>query len=501
VGHYQKSRKKKLAEMSIKFYLNNDLITLSEPDPMVTLLDFLRLDCKLTGTKEGCAEGDCGACTILIGSLNKEKKIDYKTANSCIMFLPSIANSHVISVEGLSSGPSGELHPVQESMVQESGAQCGFCTPGFIMSLYGLWMKGSNLSKQEIIDSLQGNLCRCTGYGPIIEAALKIGQQKGAIGNEQARYKGQWETKLKQLSVSKNQKEASLHKTFFLPKSVTELRSILANNKGATMVAGSTDVGLWVNKDFKNITPAIFLGKIKELKAVKIQKNRVIIGSMATYSDLQNVLPQYFPALGQYINQIGGDQIRNMGTIGGNIANGSPIGDLAPVLIALGTKMTLSSIVGSRKIDVEAFFKSYGCQDIKSDEFILNFEIPIPNRNDILLKVYKVSKRRYEDISTVSAAFYLQPNENGIPKVRFSFGGMAGIPKRALTLEKVFIEKLNSIDQNDIIMNSITSDFEPLTDCRGSSSFRLKLAQNLFKKFFLFFDRRMEFDIEREKVL
>ena len=174
------------------------------------------------------------------------------------MFLPSIANSHVISVEGLSRGASGELHPVQESMVQASGAQCGFCTPGFIMSLYGLWMNESSLSKQEIIDSLQGNLCRCTGYGPIIEAGLKINQQIGAIGNEQARYKVQWETKLNQLSVNKNQKQASLQKTFFLPKAVTELRSILANNKGATMVAGSTDVGLWVNKHFKNITPVSY---------------------------------------------------------------------------------------------------------------------------------------------------------------------------------------------------------------------------------------------------
>ena len=488
--------KKKPHEIEIEFYLNQRFVSISNLDPTETLLDFLRLNRKLTGTKEGCAEGDCGACTVLIGKINEHGELIYKTANSCIIFLPSVAHSHIISVEGL-TGKSGELHPVQEAMVEASGAQCGFCTPGFVMSLYSLWLKDFRPSKQQILDSLQGNLCRCTGYGPIIDAALKVTRLDAISRKNLISQKKIWESKLKKLIAKKRSTAYEIPECFSLPRTVSELKNILARNEKATIVAGSTDVGLWVNKAFKNIKPIIFIGQIDELKYIKIQKNQIVIGALATYTDLRAVLPSHFPALEQYFNQIGGDQIRNMGTIGGNIANGSPIGDMAPVLIALRAKMTLVSHAGSRKIDVESFFQSYGCQDLKPGEFIYNFEIPLPKLGDSQLRVYKISKRRYEDITTVSAAFYLEFSVERLPLVRFAFGGMAEIPKRAQALEKVFAQKASSLDQASIISKAIAKDFSPLTDCRGSSKFRLKLAENLFKKFFIYINDRIQIDVEK----
>ena len=484
-------------KIEIQFYLNNQLICISDPDPTQTLLEFLRVERKLTGTKEGCAEGDCGACTVLIGKLNNKKEIVYKTANSCILFIPSVAFCHIVSVEGLARR-SSELHPVQKAMVDTSAAQCGFCTPGFVMSLYGLWLKRSKLSKQQVLNSLQGNLCRCTGYGPIIEAGLKI-SKKGLISNDElVLHKSKWEKRLAQLMNNKKQVKPDDQSCFFIPRTIPQLKKVLSNNKNGTIVAGSTDVGLWVNKAFKDISPAIFIGQIDELKQIRIKKDIMVLGSMVSYSDLEEVFSKYFPTLCQYTNQIGGDQIRNMGTIGGNIANGSPIGDMAPIFIALGAKMTLASQAGSRKIEVESFFQDYGHQDIKPDEFIVNFEIPLLKKANCHLRAYKVAKRRYEDITTVSAAFYLDNASENNLKVRFVFGGMAGIPKRAPTLEKSFSEKSYSFDQDSTISESIANDFSPLTDCRGSSNYRLKLAKNLFRKFSLFINEKLEIDIEKD---
>ncbi|PQM57031.1 MAG: xanthine dehydrogenase small subunit [Rhodobacteraceae bacterium] len=487
---------KKPPEVEIQFYLNQQFISVSNPNPTETLLDFLRLNRKLTGTKEGCAEGDCGACTVLVGKINEDGELIYKTANSCIIFLPSLAYCHVISVEGL-TGKSGELHPVQEAMIEASGAQCGFCTPGFVMSLYGLWLKESKPSKQRILDSLQGNLCRCTGYGPIIEAAFKATESGSISRKSLALQQKNWKNKLTKLMNRKESIVSEIPKCFFLPKTISELKTILSHNKDGTIVAGSTDIGLWVNKSFMNVKPMIFIGQINELKRIETQSDKIVVGAMVSYTDLLAVLPRFFPELKQYINQIGGDQIRNMGTIGGNIANGSPIGDMAPILIALGAKMALVNYVGSRTIKVESFFQSYGCQDLKPGEFIHYFEIPLKQKRDTKFRAYKVAKRRYEDITIVSAAFNLEFLAERQPRVRFAFGGMAEVPKRALTLEKVFEEQADSLDQDVIISEAIGMDFNPLTDCRGSSEFRLKLAQNLFKKFAIYVNEGIEIDIEK----
>ncbi len=484
-------------ENCVRFYLNDNLIEKSISDPQQTLLDFLRIDQNLKGTKEGCAEGDCGACTVLIGKVNKDNKVSYRTANSCIVFLPSIDSSHLITVDGLSNSLQ-ELHPVQEAMVKNSGAQCGFCTPGFVMSIYGLFLKTKNPTKAQILNSIQGNLCRCTGYGPIIAAATDLSKSFFCSNDFLIKNNKKWADKLKDLKENEsNKKENNSH--YSIPKSIVELKEVLHHQENSTIIAGSTDVGLWVNKKFKKIKPIVFINQIDELKYIKINKDKILLGSLVTYSDFQDFITEYFPNLKDYINRIGGDQIRNMGTIGGNIANGSPIGDIAPLFLALGAKMKIMGKAVNRKINVENFFIEYGLQAITQKEYIHDFEIPNPKTKQFELRAYKVSKRRYEDISTITGAFFYENKLNKKPNVRFAFGGMAGIPKRSKSLENLFKQKFEiDFDENSIEM-AIKSDFQPLTDCRATSLYRQRVAENLFKKFSYFV--KNTFDIkEIEKV-
>ncbi|MFL2801962.1 MAG: xanthine dehydrogenase small subunit [Paracoccaceae bacterium] len=469
-------------ENFVKFYLNNDLIVKSIYDPQQTLLDFLRIDQNLKGTKEGCAEGDCGACTVLIGRVNKDNIVSYKTANSCILFLPSIDNAHLITVDSLSNSLE-ELHPIQEAMIKFSGAQCGFCTPGFVMSIYGLFLKTKKPNKKEIVNALQGNLCRCTGYGPIISAAEDLSNNFLSESDFLVKNNTKWAQKLNELRKNNSTENDKNKSNYFIPQSIKQLSEILHDHKNSTIVAGSTDVGLWVNKQFKDIRPIVFINQIDTLKFIKVYKNKISIGSLVTYSDIQDFVSEYFPFLKEYINRIGGDQIRNMGTIGGNIANGSPIGDIAPLFLALGAKMQIISKSSTRKINVENFFIEYGMQAISQREYIHNFEIPNPKTKEFELRAYKVSKRRYEDISTISAAFFYEKNLNKRPNVRFAFGGMAGIPKRSKFLENLFRQNFENDLDNHSIEIAVKSDFLPLTDCRATSRYRLKVAENLFKKF------------------
>ena len=471
-------------ENRVRFYLNDDLIEKSICDPQQTLLDFLRIDQNLKGTKEGCAEGDCGACTVLIGKVNKDNKVSYRTANSCIVFLPSIDSSHLITVDGLSKGFE-ELHPVQEAMVKNSGAQCGFCTPGFVMSMYGLFLKTKKPNKAQILNSIQGNLCRCTGYGPIISAAEDLSKSFFCSNDFLLKNNKKWALKLTDL-IKNNPNEKEINPNYSIPKSTKELKEVLHQQENSTIVAGSTDVGLWVNKQFKKIRPIVFINQIDELKYIKIYKDKISLGSLVTYSDFQDFVTKYFPNLKEYINRIGGDQIRNMGTIGGNIANGSPIGDIAPLFLALGAKMKIMGKETTRKINVENFFIEYGLQSINPKEYIHDFEIPNPKTKPFDFMAYKVSKRRYEDISTITGAFFYEKKLNNKPNVRFAFGGMAGIPKRSKSLENLFKQKIESdFDENNIEM-AIKNDFQPLTDCRATSLYRQRVAENLFKKFSYF---------------
>ena len=480
----KKNSTKLKKENCVRFYLNDNLIEKSISDPQQTLLDFLRIDQNLKGTKEGCAEGDCGACTVLIGKVNKYHKVSYRTANSCIVFLPSIDSSHLITEDGLSNSLQ-ELHPVQEAMVRNSGAQCGFCTPGFVMSMYGLFLKTKKPNRAQILNSIQGNLCRCTGYGPIISAAEDLSKSFSCSNDFLIKNNKKWAQKLTYL-IENGSKEKENTPNYSIPKNTRELKEVLYHKENSTIVAGSTDVGLWVNKQFKEIRPIVFINQIDELKYIKIYNDKILLGSLVTYSDFQDFVTKYFPNLNEYINRIGGDQIRNMGTIGGNIANGSPIGDISPLFLALGAKMKIIGKETIRKINVENFFIEYGLQAINAKEYIHDFEIPNPKTKQFDFIAYKVSKRRYEDISTITGAFFFEKKLNKKSNVRFAYGGMAGIPKRSKSLENLFNQKFESNFDEKSIEMAIKNDFQPLTDCRATSLYRHRVAENLFKKFSCF---------------
>jgi xanthine dehydrogenase small subunit len=468
----------------ISFILNNKDIELASFAPTDTLLDFIRLNRHLTGTKEGCAEGDCGACTVLIGRL-LDGRLTYETVNACIRLLGSLHGTHIVTVEHLAA-KDGTLHPVQQAMVDYHGSQCGFCTPGFVMSLYGLWLSNSAPSRADIERALQGNLCRCTGYEPIVKAAEHIATARPSslfdpIERERTAITAKlWAmAKAETITVEKDGKRS------IIPHSVASLAQIYAAEENATIVAGSTDVGLWVTKQFRDINPVIFINGLSELQAISETDHSLKIGAGVTYAQSLKLLGQHYPSFGRLIDRIGGAQVRNMGTIGGNIANGSPIGDTPPVLIALGAELCLRSSQGTRNIALEDYFIEYGKQDRQRGEFVESITVPkLPEGAEFA--VYKISKRREEDISALCAAFYLTLDTDGsVSSFKAAFGGMAGTPKRATSLEVAVLGKAWTEGLIDDVAHCLDDDFTPLSDWRASADYRSLVAKNLLTRFYL----------------
>jgi xanthine dehydrogenase small subunit len=469
---------------SIRFILNGEDIALSDVHPTETLLDFLRLRRRLTGTKEGCAEGDCGACTVLIGRL-VDGKLVYETVNACIRFLGSLNGTHVVTVEHLAAR-DGTLHPVQQVMVDYHGSQCGFCTPGFVMSLYGLWLANEKPGRPEIEKALQGNLCRCTGYEPIVKAAEAVSRARpSALFDPLEKTRSDIVARLWAMQTRETISITSGEERFIVPGSVEALARILADEPEAIVVAGSTDVGLWVTKQMRALNSAVFINHLSELQAVKATDGGVTIGAGVTYTKAFEVLAAKVPTLGNLVNRIGGEQVRNMGTIGGNIANGSPIGDSPPPLIALGATLKLRSAAGTRMLRLEDFFIDYGKQDRKPGEFVESVFMPYPAEGS-RFAVYKITKRRDEDITAVLGAFYLTLDDAGdVNDIRIAFGGMAGIPKRARTVEADLIGKPWNEETVDKARDAFDADFQPLTDWRATAEYRQLTARNLLKRFYL----------------
>lgn len=463
---------------ALRFMLNDQAVELTAVGASDTLLDFLRINRRLTGTKEGCAEGDCGACTVLVGRLTDDGLI-YEPVNACIRFLASCHGCHVVTIEHL-RGPDGGLHPIQAAMVEHHGSQCGFCTPGIVIALYGLWMTNPGATATDIEVALQGNICRCTGYEPIIKAALAAGRAGGQASDALAVERELVTAKLRDMrgervELSKGGERA------IIPADTDDLAAVLEAEPKATIIAGATDVGLWVTKFMRDISPAVFIGHL--MKSKRVEGDEIRLGAGVTYSEAAPLIRQHIPAAHDYWLRIGGWQVRNMGTIGANIANGSPIGDTPPLLIALGARIVLRKGTARRELPLEDFFIEYGRQDRAPGEFVE--EVIIPTRPQAKIAAYKISKRRDSDITAVAAGFCLTVDNGTITDARICFGGMAGTPKRAAGAEAALTGQPFARETFEAAARAVADDFQPLSDWRASADYRRTVAANLFRRFWL----------------
>jgi xanthine dehydrogenase small subunit len=440
----------------IRFLLDGEVIEVDDPDPAATVLDHLRYTLRRTGTKEGCAEGDCGACTVLLGELNGDA-VEWRAVNACILFLPMLDGKALRTVESL-----GGAHPVQRELVDRHGSQCGFCTPGFVMSLYGRSIGAAGTVGVPVGDVIAGNLCRCTGYGPILAAgeAVPVAAEDDEAIAEALR---------------------ALRPAYGHPATADELADLLLAHPATRIVAGATDVGLWVTKQHRDLGPTVFIGDIADLKRIEESPDALTLGASVRYSDAREALARLHPDLGELVRRIGGVQVRNAGTIGGNIANGSPIGDMPPAFIALGAELTLRRGTERRTLALEAFFLSYGKQDLAPGEFVESVRIPRPSR-DRLVRIWKLSKRFDSDISGVCGAFALRIDEGIVIEARVAFGGMAGIPARAPGCEAALTGQAWTETNVEAAAQALANDYTPLDDMRGSAAYRRTVAANLLRR-------------------
>lgn len=458
----------------LQFLLADQRITLDHVSPHQTVLDWLRLDRRLTGTKEGCAEGDCGACTVIIGRL-VDGKVVHEPVNACIRLLATLDGCQLITVEHLRAA-DGRLHPVQQAMVDQHGSQCGFCTPGFVMSLANLRLQGGGDARE----ALQGNLCRCTGYAPILRAAAQAMADPTPDRLQQLAQLAAAE--LPALADGATLRLNHADGLFLSPTTPEGLAQALAAHPGAVVLSGSTDVGLWLTKHLKRPRTIIYTGRIPLLRQIHRGADGLTLGAAVTWAEARPVLTALHPAFDAYIARVGGAQVRAMGTIGGNIANGSPIGDMPPALIALGARLRLQSVRGMRDIALADFFIQYGQQDRAPDEFVANIHIPsLPAGSQFAL--HKISKRREEDISTVAAGLWLQQVNGRVLGARLAFGGMAGTPKRASGAEAALLGAALTPERIDAAVAALAHDFTPISDMRASAAYRATVAAQILRDF------------------
>ncbi|WP_457092264.1 xanthine dehydrogenase small subunit [Microvirga sp. P5_D2] len=463
---------------AIRFWRNGQPIEVSGFHPRTTLLDYLRLQERRVGTKEGCAEGDCGACTIAVGRV-RGGQVHYEPVNACILLLGQVDGAEIVTVEDLASG--GELHPVQAAMVSHHGSQCGFCTPGIVLSLFTLYHEGERpLSRDAVNDALAGNLCRCTGYRPIVDATIEACSHQAddafRLANERTAQG------LSTLADGRDVSIGSSTRFFAAPASEDSLAALYAQHPDATLVAGCTDVGLWITKGMAELEKIIWLGRVAGLDMIDDSSSQLAIGAAATHAQAYASLAHIDPDLGEIIRRFGSAQVRASGTVGGNIANGSPIGDIPPALIALGAELELRKGDSLRRIPLDQFFIAYRRQDRQPGEFVRQVIVPKLTRHQAF-RAYKVSKRFDEDISAVMGAFRFTLDGRRIAEARIAFGGLAGIPKRAVETEKVLIGiSLDDPSAWGDAMAAITRDYQPLDDHRASAAYRMTVARNLVFK-------------------
>ncbi len=432
--------------MKVAFLLNGEAVEV-DTDPTVTLLDWLREERGLCGTKEGCNEGDCGACTVMVTGA------DARALNACILFMPQLDGKAVRTVEGL-AGPDGALHPVQEAMVDHHGSQCGFCTPGFVMSMAVAHRNG----RVDHDDQLAGNLCRCTGYAPIVRAAEAVAREPVP----------EWV-----LDVAVRSECA--------PYGLSEFAEWYADHPEATLVAGATDVGLWVTKQLRELDDVGFVARCPELNVVTRGEDHIHFGAGVSMTDVFEAVKDEYPSYAEMIRRYGSVQVRNAATIGGNIANGSPIGDNPPALIALGATLHLRLRDVEREMPLEEFFLTYGKQDRQSGELVTGVTVPLGVESH---RVYKLSKRFDQDISAVCGGFNVTVVDGIVTAARIAFGGMAGTPHRAAAVEAALVGQAWTAETVEAAAARFAEDYTPMSDMRASAAYRLQAAQNMLRRYF-----------------
>jgi len=495
-----------MAQTPIRFLLNGNLHEAAGVDPHVSLLQYLREELRLTGTKEGCAEGDCGACTVVLAEAAAAgaatQDVTMRPINACIRQLPTLDGKAIITVEGLKCA-SGALHPAQQALADCHGSQCGFCTPGFVMSLLALYKNTPNPTRAQVVEALSGNLCRCTGYRPILDAALAM---QGAAGTGNPSAGEAWLRRpagasadalaqageqalaaaLKGLARTDDFAYEANGVRFFSPRSIASFSQLYAENPDAWILAGGTDVGLWINKALQSTSTILYTGNVAGLDAIERREGWLAIGAAVPLEQAFAALNGDYPEFAHVWQRFASLPIRSSGTLGGNIANGSPIGDSMPLLMVIGAEVVLRRGDAVRTIPLEELYLDYKKQSRAAGEWVQEVRMPLRQTAGVPLRVagYKNAKRNEQDISAVCFAIAMSMADGVVADVRIALGGMAGIPKRALKAEGAL--KGRPWDEAGVraAVAAIAEEFQPLDDMRATASYRLRIAQNLLWRFF-----------------
>jgi xanthine dehydrogenase small subunit len=477
------------ATRPIRFFHRGQVVEISGAQPTRTVLEWLREDARCTGTKEGCNEGDCGACTVVIGELAAAddkaavRGLALNTVNACIQFLPTLDGKALFTVEDLKAMTDAPLHPVQQAMVECHGSQCGFCTPGFVMSLWSTYEHhgacATQPSRQQLADDLSGNLCRCTGYRPILDAGQRMFDLPPAPLDTAPAIAA-----LRQLQTVEDFDYRANADTFHAPKTLDALATLREQKPNAQLLAGSTDVGLWVNKQFRALGDIIYVGEVAELKRIEVLGDQLVIGAGASLEAAWRALAQRWPSLTEVWLRFASPPIRNAGTMGGNVANGSPIGDSPPVLMALDASITLRKGARVRSMPLPDFYLDYMKNQLEAGEFVQAMSVPLagPRRT---VRAYKISKRFDCDISALCAAFAIELDGDVVRSIRLAFGGMAATVKRAAKTEAALTGQAWTQASVNAAKAVLATEFAPLSDMRASAAYRAQVVQNLLQRFWL----------------